>query len=188
MNNLPKHLKKVFFHRILKTLLISLIFVVISSQSIAIEQKPPQISLKLFLKQQKEQDKQILCLAENIYFEARNTDFEEMTRIASVTMNRLNLSKYPKTVCQIVYKSHQFSWTINTKNNIRRIGKLIKKNTFEHSAWIQAKNIAFLTLNGYIKDETHGAVFYHAVYVNKPNSWGNVKLILKSAYHKYYSL
>jgi spore germination cell wall hydrolase CwlJ-like protein len=159
-----------------------------SSQSIAVEPHFSNAEIKQWIKHQKEENKQITCLAENIFFEARNTDRYEMKKVANVTMNRLKSPKYPKTICEIVHQHKQFSWTTNFNNNIQRITRLIRKNIFEDSAWKSAKSIAYLTVHGYVQDETHGAIFYHTNYVHKPHSWGKVTLVLKTKYDSFYIL
>jgi N-acetylmuramoyl-L-alanine amidase len=98
------------------------------------------------------------CLAENIYFEARNQPIEGQIAVAYVTLNRVANPAYPKTVCGVVKqvelhkKKCQFSWYCN--------GKQHKIN--EQEAWITAYAVAEYTLLTYnpASDPTHGALFY----------------------------
>lgn len=59
--------------------------------------------------------KEIQCLALNVYFEAASEPYEGMLAVAVVTRNRVNSNAFPKTYCGVVYqrnaKGCQFSWT-----------------------------------------------------------------------------
>ena len=53
----------------------------------------------------------VLCLALNIYNEARGEPLEGQYAVAQVVLNRVNSNKWPDTVCKVVYQPYQFSWT-----------------------------------------------------------------------------
>ena len=42
---------------------------------------------------------QVSCMADNIYFEARNQGTAGWSAVASVTLNRVKDKRYPNTVC-----------------------------------------------------------------------------------------
>lgn len=103
--------------------------------------------------------KQHECLALNIYHEARGERVEGQIAVAHVTMNRLAHTKWPGSICEVVYQPKQFSWT-----------HLIKQQTpQEYKAWNAAKVIARDVMIGNVADPTMGAVYYHANYVDP--SW-----------------
>ena len=52
-----------------------------------------------------------LCLAANIYHEARGEPISGQLMVAQVTINRVQSERYPDTVCGVVYDHKQFSWT-----------------------------------------------------------------------------
>lgn len=54
----------------------------------------------------------IMCLALNIYNEARGEPIEGQYAVAQVTMTRVTSPKWKNTVCQVVYQPAQFSWTL----------------------------------------------------------------------------
>ena len=59
---------------------------------------------------------QIVCLAENIYFEARAESMEGKAGVANVTRNRVNDSRWPSTYCEVVQEGPvRESW--KTKKN-----------------------------------------------------------------------
>ena len=51
-----------------------------------------------------DREKQLECLAKNIYFEARNEPFVGQFAVALVTLNRVNDTDFPNTVCEVVYE------------------------------------------------------------------------------------
>jgi len=100
--------------------------------------------------------KQHECLAMNIYHEARGERMEGQIAVAHVTVNRVDHTNWPSTICEVVYERKQFSWT-----------HLIKDPTpKEVKAWKEAQVIARDVMIGNTEDPTLGAVFYHANYVD----------------------
>lgn len=51
----------------------------------------------------------VRCLVDNVYHEARGEPVRGQQLVAKVTINRANLAE--ETICQTVYKPKQFSWT-----------------------------------------------------------------------------
>ena len=45
---------------------------------------------------------QVSCMADNIYFEARNQGTAGWSAVASVTLNRVKDKRFPNTVCEVV--------------------------------------------------------------------------------------
>lgn len=54
---------------------------------------------------------EVLCLANNIYYEARGESFKGKLAVAVVTLNRTKSPEYPSSICGVVYQKGQFSWT-----------------------------------------------------------------------------
>ena len=110
-------------------------------------------------------DKQLACLARNIYYEAGSEPFEGKVAVAQVTLNRVASGQFPKDICKTIYQKNvvyekilcQFSWVCE--------GKAGGTNNYVYS---QAKEIALYVYANYenIKDVTKGALYYHADYVN----------------------
>ena len=105
--------------------------------------------------------KQIDCLADNIYYEAGYEPEDGKVAVAFVTLNRVNDPRYPKDICGVVKQkvnsTCQFSWYCEGKRAI--------KNYF---AYREAQEVALLVYANYekMKDTTKGALYYHADYVN----------------------
>lgn len=55
--------------------------------------------------------KDIECLAKNIYFEARGESETGQIMVAEVVLNRLKNPSFPTSVCGVIYAENAFSWT-----------------------------------------------------------------------------
>ena len=62
---------------------------------------------------------QMVCLAENIYFEARAEGIEGKAAVANVTRNRVNSSLFPNTYCEVVQQGPvRESWKTKKDPNL----------------------------------------------------------------------
>lgn len=110
--------------------------------------------------------KQIDCLAENIYYEAGHESKDGKIAVALVTLNRLSSGYYARDICGVVKQrtdnTCQFSWVCETKS-------LTKTHNLLYN---DIRQLAVNVVMNYdvIRDITYGATYYHADYVN-PN-WG----------------
>ena len=52
----------------------------------------------------------VLCLALNMYHEARGEGIDGMVAVGEVTLNRVESPRYPDNVCAVVKQRRQFSW------------------------------------------------------------------------------
>ena len=52
-----------------------------------------------------------MCLAMNIYHEARGEPFEGQIAVAEVVLERMQDQRWPETSCGVVWQPWQFSWT-----------------------------------------------------------------------------
>ena len=124
------------------------------------------------------QEPQLYCLAQNIYYEARGSSRADQMAVSDVVLNRVKDSRYPNTICEVVYQGKQKpSWKDPNKMVMVRNmcqfswycdGK--KDEPPEGDAWRNAQMVAYEMYYLY-KDSniTDGATHYHAFYV-KP-SW-----------------
>ena len=101
----------------------------------------------------------VLCLALNVYFEARSEPINAQFAVAEVTMNRVNSDAYPDTVCEVVWQRKQFSWTHDGKSDDPKDGH----------AWRVALAVAKSTLSdtkGFTRQLPPNTFHYHADYVS----------------------
>lgn len=114
-----------------------------------------------------EKQKQIDCLAMNIYHEARSEPTIGKIAVAWVTVNRVNTENYPDTICGVVHQAKldsnglpkknqcQFSWYCDGKPD----------DVKNKNSWYEALHIATLVYYSKRYDPTDGAIMYHATYV-----------------------
>lgn len=108
----------------------------------------------------KDTQKQIDCLADNIYYEAGFEPYNGQVAVALVTLNRTQDPRFPKDICSVVKQkvksTCQFTWFCeNFKTKSKEV-------------YDRAREIAIHVYVNYEKlpDITNGALFYHADYVN----------------------
>ena len=122
---------------------------------------------------------EINCLAQNIYFEARDQTIKGQIAVALVTINRVESKRFPNSICKVVkqaryrqgklvkHKCH-FSWFCDGLSDVPR----------DRIAWKVSKTIAKAMLEkpgahikhfGKVwdmKDFLNGAKFYHRIDVD----------------------
>jgi len=114
----------------------------------------------------KVRERQLSCLARNIYYEAGSEPFEGKVAVAQVTLNRMESGKFPEDVCQVIYQKNvfyekvvcQFSWYCDREATLRPI----HKGNYDESMEAAKK----VLLEGFRLPSIKDALFYHADYVN----------------------
>lgn len=108
--------------------------------------------------------REIRCLAENIYHEARGESLRGQYAVAEVTMNRLNSPHFPNTVCDVV---HDTRWDSARQRLVAHFSWTPFKLRLESGSkeWKQAMDVATLVYDGRNTPLVDGALFYHATYV-----------------------
>lgn len=128
--------------------------------------------------------RELKCLALNIYWEARSEPVTGQVAVAAVTLNRAEHERFPSDICDVVrqggeIRRHrcQFSWWCDGKRD----------DPLEAEAWRRANTLARLTAAGVIEDPTGGAMWYHADYVEP--YWAEAKKqVTKIGKHIFYTL
>lgn len=129
-----------------------------------------------------QREKERMCLAKGIYFEARGEPIKGQMAVAQVIMNRVREGYYPDSVCGVVFEgAHrrnkcQFSFACDGHKDVPRNKKL----------WNLAKELAGKTINGQIwLADIGNASHYHADYV-KPRWRRYMRKIKKIGVHIFY--
>ena len=132
--------------------------------------------------------KDVRCMAEAVYYEARDQSTMGQLAVAIVIRNRMNDERWPSTACGVVkdgryWNGHpvkhqcQFSYWCDGK----------PERPAEKEAWQRALNIAHLAY--YRSIEIEGlidATHYHAVWVSP--SWSRkLRLAAQIGDHRFYS-
>ena len=111
----------------------------------------------------------LVCLALNIYHEARSEPLHGRLAVGLTTLNRAKHRK--DKICAVVFKERQFSWTM--------MPELEWWNPKNKKAWNQSLKDAKTTL--IIQDFTGGATHFHATKMPCPKSGKNSCLYPKWA-------
>ena len=126
----------------------------------------------------------LTCLAMNVYHEARGEPLEGQFGVAEVTMNRVADSRYPNSVCEVVYQKR---WDYLRKRHVSAFSwtEFDDVEVPEGEAWRRAVSVAEATLNGEHSEVLDGAVYYHATYIRP--SWTRGKQpVAKIGRHVFY--
>jgi spore germination cell wall hydrolase CwlJ-like protein len=111
-------------------------------------------------------ERQLACLARNIYFEAGNEPFEGKVAVAQVTINRAQARGFPEDICQVIYQKNiiyqrvvcQFSWYCDRESASR----IMHREVYTESMEVAKK----VLLEGFRLPSLTQALYYHADYVN----------------------
>ena len=108
------------------------------------------------------QARELNCLAEAIYYEARSESRYGQVAVAQVVMNRQASRYYPGTICDVVYQGSerrtgcQFSFTCDGSMDRAPRGR----------AWSRSQEVALHVFMGFRPDNTRRATHYHTVAVD----------------------
>ena len=122
----------------------------------------------------------LVCLALNVYHEAKNQSFLGQVAVAQVVMNRVKDERYPNTVCEVVKQGQTYKWkpSLPIKNKCQFSWYCDGKSDTpkEIKAWEDAMHVANGVYNQHLSELVEGATHYHADYVNP--SWAETKTFI----------
>ena len=121
-------------------------------------------------------EQEAICLAKNMYYEARNQGLAGQLAVSLVVMNRVKDKRYPDTICEVVYQGPISKWWLKEKGKIVPIRNRCQFSWYCDGKSDKPKNKKkykfFLDLsrdlvygNMQVVDITEGATHYHADYV-----------------------
>jgi len=128
-------------------------------------------------------ERQLACLATNIYYEAGNQPFEGKVAVAQVTINRTESGQYPADICKTIYQKNivyekvlcQFSWVCDRAV----IARPVNRANFKESEEVAKK----VLLEGFRLPGLKDAMYFHGDYINP--GWNREK-ITKIGNHIFY--
>lgn len=109
--------------------------------------------------------KDLFCLAQNIYFEARGEGIDGMTAVGEITLNRVDSPDFPDNVCDVVFEKKrkngkwipQMEWTVENNKPVPRSKPISNKDYY--------MNIASKIASG-VYDTGHGDSCHATFWVN----------------------
>jgi len=117
----------------------------------------------------------IMCLAMNVYWEARDQTIAGQVAVAQVTMNRVASPRYPDTVCGVVNQHKQFSWYWDGVSDV----------PLHEEAWQRAQMVAQGVYAGSGHSDLGNVLHYHALYA-KPYWAKGMQLVARIDDHVFY--
>jgi N-acetylmuramoyl-L-alanine amidase len=145
-----------------------------------------------------EAQRQVSCLASNIYFEARSEPVDGQIAVAFVTLNRVASKDFPDNICDVVKQKSrverigdkrivcQFSWYCETKPKGQYYNMLLTNDTTKKYNDVLEVAIYVYANQEKLIDPTNGSLFYHADYVS-PN-WRNLDRHVTIGRHIFYKV
>lgn len=126
-------------------------------------------------KQHRKVERQLECLAKNVYYEARGEPYEGRVAVAQVTLNRSRSGRFPADVCEVVYQKTQgpddtvicqFSWWCMPH---------LKSQPISLDDYRASYKIAIdVLLHGEELPNLKQALFFHSHYINP--RWNREKI------------
>lgn len=114
-----------------------------------------------------------MCLALNIYHEARGEPIYGQYAVAQVVLNRVQDDRWPDNVCDVIFQHKQFSWTLQ------------HYTLDEEKALDLAIKVAQNVLSGHNESTVVCADHYHADYV-RPSWARNMRIEAVIGHHIFY--
>jgi spore germination cell wall hydrolase CwlJ-like protein len=113
-----------------------------------------------------EGSRELDCLSQAVYYEARGETPSGQAAVAQVVINRARNPRFPQSICGVVFqraatgRSCQFSFACD--------GSTLR--TREPGAWRRAQTVAARALGGYVMAEVGSATHFHTTNVSP--AWG----------------
>ena len=118
---------------------------------------------------------EVLCLAKNIYYEARGEPMRGKIAVAQVTLNRVtHRTQFEASICGVVYAKNQFSWTMERHREPRG------------EDWLEAKELAKAVVQGTAHLPEFRALYFHNLTV-KPQWRKTKELVARIGNHIFYA-
>jgi len=126
-----------------------------------------------------QQARDLDCLTDAVYYEARGETKRGQQAVATVVLNRVKNPNFPKSVCGVVFQraagTCQFSFVCD--GSMRR-GR-------EVGAWEEARSVAARALSGYVLRDIGSATHFHTIEVAP--QWGPKMLrVAQVGLHVFY--
>jgi spore germination cell wall hydrolase CwlJ-like protein len=127
-----------------------------------------------------DQARQLDCLTQAVYYEARGEIPAGQAAVAQVVLNRVRHPAFPKSICAVVYQGAevghgcQFSFACDGSTEAAR----------EPSAWRRAQKIAGRALSGYVMAQVGNATHFPVTSITA--SWDGMLKVAEVGAHVFY--
>jgi spore germination cell wall hydrolase CwlJ-like protein len=128
------------------------------------------------------QTRELDCLTQAVYFEARGETARGQAAVAQVVLNRVKHPAFPKTVCGVVFQGaarHGCQFSFACDGSMHRVR--------EAGAWTRARKIAARAMSGVVLADVGKATHFHTTGVAP--AWGPRMLrVSQVGMHVFYRL
>jgi spore germination cell wall hydrolase CwlJ-like protein len=123
-------------------------------------------------------NKEVLCMAQNAFFEARGESFRGKVAVSKVVMERSKTEGFPNTACGVVRhvvvtankkRSCQFSWWCKGPRDIPLYDKRGEVKPKVYQMWYDSVRAALLVYNNKAGEVVDGATHFYATKLVRPN-------------------
>ena len=121
-------------------------------------------------------EKELHCLAMNIYHEARGETLAGQVAVTDVVLNRVEDRRYPNTICSVVHQAKFSKWWMKNKGKEVPLKDKCQFSWYcdgkddtptEGRAWSNAQTVARnMLIRGDHRGITKGSTHYHATRVD----------------------
>jgi N-acetylmuramoyl-L-alanine amidase len=139
----------------------------------------------------------LICLALNVYFEARDQPMIGQYAVAETVINRMHSELFPDTICEVVTQAETYKWAEQSKNLLDK--KVIRDRCQfswfcdglsdvpkDEYAWDVSLMVAHGVLNGLVDSAVEDSLWYHAHYV-QPEWASSKRLVVRINDHIFYA-
>jgi hypothetical protein len=122
-----------------------------------------------------DQSRELECLTQAVYSEARGESPAGQAAVAQVILNRVRHPAFPKSVCGVVYQGCQFSFACNGGRHKHAEG----------ASWDRARKVAMRAMDGYVMADVGTATHFHASRLG--SAWsGGLRKVAQIGAHIFY--
>ena len=130
-----------------------------------------------------DRERQLKCMADNIYYEAAMEPAEGKLAVAQVVMNRSESPDFPKDICQVIYQRNSFYQTVVCQFTWLCDGSVGRRPVQPQQYAESMEAAKKVLLEGFRLPSLKNALYYHADYVNP--RW-NKEQVAKIGRHIFY--
>lgn len=133
--------------------------------------------------------KEVLCLADTVYFEAQGEPAKGKEGVAAVTLTRRGMEAYPDTICGVVHQKTKVRTAIRKVKMVPQYSwtnKPVRVNDPEE--YEESIVAAVKVMYGKVPDPTRkigGATHFFAHNIVDPPNWAETKLKVKIGNHTF---
>ena len=131
----------------------------------------------------------LMCMALNIYHEARGESLAGQMGVAQSVLNRMEDRRFPDTACGVITQARYSTW--DSKNPIRNQCSYswfcdgLPDTPKDDKAFLESQVLAQYMLSGQAPDIIQGSTHYHAEYVT-PYWASSMSVVVQIDQHIYY--